>query len=112
MNVASGAGQAQGGKSVTLKGYVIDSACTFKNHLKKPISTECAKRCARAGSPLVIETEDGSIYLPISGEMPAAGQNDKLMKYAGQMVTVKGTTYSQGGSRAIVIQKIEVVKGS
>lgn len=112
MNVASGVAQAQGGKSVTVKGYVIDSACTFKNHLKKPISPECAEKCARAGSPLVIQTEDGSIYLPISGEMPAAGQNDRLMKYAGQMVTVTGSTYMQGGSRAIVIEKIEVVKGS
>jgi hypothetical protein len=54
MNVASGAGQAQGGTNVTLKGYVIDSACTFKNHLKKPIGIECAERCARAGWPLVI----------------------------------------------------------
>ena len=81
------------------------SACTFKNHLKKPISAECAQKCARAGSPLVLQTEDGS------GEMPAQGQNDRLMKYAGQMVTVKGTTYTQGGSRAIVIEKIEVVKG-
>ena len=112
MNVASGAGQAQGGKSVTVKGYVIDSACTFKNHLKKPISSECAEKCARSGSPLVIQAEDGSIYLPISGEMPAVGQNDRLMKYAGQMVTVSGTTYMQGGSRAIVIEKIEAVKGS
>ena len=112
MNVASGGAQAQGGKSVTVKGYVIDSACTFKNHLKKPISTKCAETCARAGSPLVIQTEDGSIYLPISGEMPAAGQNDRLMKYAGLMVAVTGSTYMQGGSRAIVIEKIEVVKGS
>jgi hypothetical protein len=112
ISVASGVGQAQAGKSVTVTGYVIDSACTFKNHLKKPISTECAEKCARAGSPLVIQTEDGSIYLPISGEMPAAGQNDRLMKYAGQMVTVTGTTYTQGGSRAIVIEKIEAVKGS
>lgn len=112
MNVGSDGAHAQGGKSVTVKGYVIDSACTFKNHLKKPISTECAERCARAGSTLVIETEDGSIYLPISDEMPAAGQNDRLMKYAGQMVTVTGSAYVQGGSRAIVIEKIEVVKGS
>jgi len=112
MNVASGAGQAQGGKSVTLKGYVIDSACTFKNHLKKPISPECAEKCSRAGSPLVIQTEDGSIYLPISGEMPAAGQNGRLMKYAGHMVTVTGTVYTEGGSRAIVIENIEMVKGS
>jgi len=80
INVRSGAGQAQGGKNLTLKGYVIDSARTFKNHLKKPISAECAQKCARAGSPLVLQTEDGSIYLPISGEMPAQGQNDRLMK--------------------------------
>jgi hypothetical protein len=112
LSVASGIGQAQGGKSTTVKGYVIDSACTFKNHLKKPISPECAEKCARAGSPLVIQAEDGSVYLPISGEMPAAGQNDRLTKYAGQMVMVTGTTYTQGGSRAIVIEKIEVVKGS
>jgi len=112
MNLVSVAGQAQGGKSVTVKGFVIDSACTFKNHLKKPISPECAEKCARAGSPLVILTEDGSIYLPISGEMPAAGQNDRLMEYAGHRVTVTGTAYTEGGSRAIVIEKIEMVKGS
>lgn len=110
ITVASGAGQtksAKDGHSVMIKGYVIDSSCTFKNHLKKPISTECAEKCARAGSPLVIQAVDGTIYLPISGEMPAAGQNEKLMKYAGQMVSVSGTTYSRGGSRAIVIEKIE-----
>ena len=98
---------AAAGTQTSVKGYVIDSACTFKNHLKKPVSADCAEKCARAGSPLVIQAEDGTIYLPISGEMPAAGQNDKLMKYAGQLVTVRGTTYARGGSRAIVIEKIE-----
>jgi hypothetical protein len=110
-----GSGQAQSGRSghaATISGYVIDSACTFKNHLKKPISPDCAEKCARSGSPLVIEAVDGTIYLPISGEMPASGQNEKLMKYAGQKVTVTGTTYTQGGSRAIVIEKIEAEKGS
>jgi hypothetical protein len=103
---------SKGGLTATIKGYVIDSACTFRSHLKKPVSTECATKCARAGSPLVILTEDGTIYLPISSEMPATGQNDKLMKYAGQMVTVTGTPYTQGGSRAIVIEKIEALKDS
>lgn len=101
---------AAAGMQATVKGYVIDSACTFKNHLKKPVSTECAEKCARAGSPLVIQTEDGTIYLPISGEMPAVGQNDTLMKYAGRLVTVNGKVYTRGGSRAIVIEKIEVAK--
>ena len=33
------------------------------------------------------------------------GQNDKLMDYAGQKVTVTGKVYSKGGSKAIVIDK-------
>jgi len=93
--------------SMTIKGYVIDSACTFTKQLKKPISPECAIACAKAGSPLVIQTTDGTIYWPISGDVPASGQNDKLMPYAGKMVLVTGKIYKRGGSRAIVIESIK-----
>ncbi len=91
----------------TVKGYVIDSACTFTKHLTKPISPDCAIACAKAGSPLVIQTEAGTIYWPISGDTPATGQNDKLMSYAGKMVSVTGRVYTRGGSKAIVIEKVE-----
>ncbi len=94
------------GKHATVKGYVIDSSCTFTKDLKKPISAECAVACAKAGSPLVMQGDNGLIYLPISGTMPAGGQNDKLLPYAGQEVTVTGTVYLKSGSRAIVIAKI------
>jgi type 1 fimbria pilin len=95
------------GKHATVKGYVIDSSCTFTKDLKKPISPDCAVACAKAGSPLVIQAVNGAIYLPISGDQPASGQNDKLMPFAGQKVTVTGTVYDKGGSHAIVIDKIE-----
>ncbi len=39
------------GKSIAVKGYVLDSACAFTKGLKKPISSECATACAKAGSP-------------------------------------------------------------
>jgi hypothetical protein len=95
------------GQPTTIKGYVIDSACTFVKNLKKPVSSECALACAKAGSPLVILGDDGLIYWPISAEMPAAGQNERLMLFAGQRVTVSGTVYQKGGSHAIVINKVE-----
>jgi hypothetical protein len=95
------------GKPTTVKGYVIDSACAFVKDLKKPISPECAVACAKAGSPLVILAEDGVIFWPISAEMPAIGQNERLMPYAGLRVTVSGRVYQKGGSHAIVINKIE-----
>jgi len=104
----TGSNKASGAKAqVTVKGYVIDSACTFRNDLKKPVSSECAAKCAKAGSPLVIQSADGTIYWPISADMPATGQNDGLMPYAGKMVTVRGKLYTKGGSKAIVIEKID-----
>jgi len=97
---------AKASSATTVKGYVIDSACTFTKHLKKPVSKECAVACAKAGSDLVIQTAEGTIYWPISPDTPATGQNDKLMDYAGQMVSVTGKVYTKGGSRAIVIEKV------
>jgi hypothetical protein len=98
------------GATATVKGYVIDSACTFTKHLAKPVSPDCAVACAKAGSPLVIQTAAGVIYWPISSDTPASGQNDKLMSYAGKMVSVTGKVYTRGGSHAIVIEKVEAAE--
>src|ERR1022692_4141084 len=81
------------GKPITVKGYVLDSACAFTKGLKKPISGECATACAKAGSPLVILTDNGTIYWPIADSTPASGQNEKLMPFAEQKVTVTGKVF-------------------
>ena len=95
-----------GSQSVNLKGYVLDSACAFTKNLKKPISPECAVACAKAGSPLVILADNGTIYWPISDAMPAKGQNERLLEYAGKRVIVTGKVYQRAGSRAVVIATI------
>jgi hypothetical protein len=97
----------EAGKSMTLRGYVLDSACAFTKGLKKPVSAECAIACAKAGSPLVILTTSGTIYWPIADTTPSSGQNDKLVPYAGKQVTVTGKVFERGGSTAIVISKVE-----
>jgi hypothetical protein len=94
------------GKSVSVNGYVLDSACAFTKGLQKPISPQCAQACAKAGSPLVILTDNGTIYWPIADTTPSAGQNEKLLPFAGQRVTASGKVYARGGSTAIVIEKI------
>ena len=98
------------GKSITVKGYVLDSACAVTKGLKKPISAECATACAKAGSPLVILSDTGTIYWPIADTTPSSGQNDKLLPFAGQKVTASGKTFARGGSTAIVIDKIDALK--
>jgi len=96
--------------TVTVKGYVLDSACAFTKDLKKPISKECAVACAKAGSALVILAEDGTIYWPIADTTPSSGQNAKLLPFAGEKVTASGKVHDRGGSKALVIAKIEAQK--
>jgi hypothetical protein len=93
--------------TVTVKGYVLDSACAFTKDLSKPISKQCATSCANAGSQLVILADDGAIYWPIADTTPSSGQNPKLLPFAGDKVVATGKIYQRGRSTAIVIEKIE-----
>src|SRR5215475_15024727 len=97
---------ADSGKEITVKGYVLDSACAFTKGLKKPISSDCATACAKAGSPLVILSDNGTIYWPIAETTPSSGQNEKLMPFGGKMITANGKVFQRGGSSALVIEKI------
>jgi hypothetical protein len=100
----------QATKTSTVKGYVLDSACAFTKGLKKPISAECAIACAKAGSPLVILAPSGTIYWPIADTTPSSSQNEKLLPFAGKQVTASGKVFDRGGSKAIVISKIEAAE--
>ena len=93
--------------TVTVKGYVLDSACAFTKGLSKPISKQCATSCANAGSQLVILADDGTIYWPIADTTPSTGQNPRLLPFAGDKVPASGKIYERGGSKAIVIEKIQ-----
>ncbi len=93
-------------RTQTVTGWVLDSACAFTKELDKPISRECALACARKGSPLVILQDNGTIYWPIVESTPAAGQNERLLPYAGKRVTATGKVYARGGSQALIIEKL------
>jgi hypothetical protein len=99
------------GTQTKVNGWVLDSACAFTKGLSKPISRDCAVACAKAGSPLVILRQDGSIYWPIAESVPATGQNSKLMPFAGKQVTATGRVYTRGGSNALVIESIREAGG-
>jgi hypothetical protein len=101
--------QNRPGKTVTVQGWVIDSACAYTKGLDKPISAECAQSCAKNGSPLVVLSNDGTIFIPIDDKTPAASQNPKLLPFAGQKVTVLGVEYVRHGSHALVIRTISPI---
>jgi hypothetical protein len=94
------------GQPITISGWVIDSACAYTKNLDKPVSTACARACARNGSPLVILRDDGTIFMPIDSRTPSYSQNPRLMPFAGERVTVSGRDYVRNGSHGLVIDTI------
>lgn len=100
-------GLGAAGTKVTVKGYVLDSSCAFTKGIHKPVGKECAIACANGGSQIVILSDEGTVYWPISGTTPATSENSKLLPFAGDKVTATGTVYERGGSKAIVIETIE-----
>jgi hypothetical protein len=92
---------------LTVRGYVRDIACLMKfNEALKP-TNDCALMCARAGSPLVIVSKDGTIYTPISESIPDTSQREKLMPFVGSYVEATGEMYERSGIKAIVIEQIK-----
>ena len=92
---------------LTIRGYVRDIACLMKyNEALKP-TNDCALMCARAGSPLVIITKNGTIYLPMSASIPDSSEREKLLPFVGSYVVVTGETFQRSGVRTIVIEQIK-----
>ena len=92
-------------------GYVRDSGCVHRFHeVVKPLPNGCVEACVRGGSPLVVLTKNEQVYHPISAEMPDVNVRQKLLPFVGKLVKITGHIYSRGGSNAISLEQIEVVK--
>lgn len=92
-----------------VEGLVRDVACPIQNHKSTAtnFSKDCALACAKAGSPLVILTNVGDIYFPISDEMPDPDQREKMMPFVGKYVRAVGKVSARNGTRTIAIEQIK-----
>jgi len=96
----------------TIEGLVRDIACPIQNleATATHLSMKCLQECAKNGSPLVILTKDGELYMPISSKMPDTDQRPALMPFLGKYVRATGTVYERKGTHAIVIAEIHELK--
>jgi hypothetical protein len=96
----------------TVEGLVRDIACPIQNleATATDLSMKCLLACARKGSPLIILTKDGDLYVPISNKMPDEDQRPALTPFLGKYVQATGTVYERNGTRAIVISEIKELK--
>ena len=61
--------------------------------------------CAKAGSPLGILTNGGSVYVPVSESMPDKGQDAPKLSSA-STVRATGKMFERNGTPAIEINEI------
>ncbi len=93
----------------TIQGLIRDVACPIQNKKAgaRVFNMKCAIDCARLGSPLILLTDDGTMYTPISSAMPDTDQRARLMPFVGKYVEIRGQVYERQGTHAIVIQDIK-----
>jgi hypothetical protein len=96
----------------TIEGLVRDVACPIQNLDANATSMgrKCVQDCVRGGSPLVILTQDGRLYFPISAKMPDTDQRQELMRFVGKYVRASGIVFERTGTHAIVITEIKEMK--
>lgn len=59
---------------------------------------------------MVILTQDGELYFPISAKMPDTDQRQRLMPFIGKYVRASGIVFERTGTHAIVITEIKEMK--
>jgi len=110
--VAAPGAQAVGpetGDRISITAQVIDLSCKVVHDLSGDGHRECAQVCADAGVPLAFLAEDGTIYHPVSMEMPSSGDeiNAMLREHAERMVVVEGDVVERHGVQGIIIESVQ-----
>lgn len=96
----------------TVEGLVRDVACPIQSLDANATSMggKCVQDCVKGGSPLVILTQEGRLYFPISAKMPDTDQRRELMPFVGKYVRASGFVFERTGTHAIVITEIKELK--
>jgi hypothetical protein len=100
------------GTAGTVDGYIRDTACLYRNRDSKGTSSDpeaCLIPCIKAGAPIGLLADDGTLYNMISGKLPDTDERQKLLPYVGKHLKASGRVFERGGSHAIAIEKIEVI---
>ena len=91
------------GRSTTIVGHVVDTACYLTHGAQGEKHIECAKE----GIPLaILDKDSGTLYLPLASKHHKHA-NAELMPFIEKSVKVKGVVMERNGMKAVLIEKIE-----
>lgn len=98
-------------ESVTLKGQVVCSLCSFEadrttTPFETPHDLECALECAEKGIPSAIAVAEGgdfNLYILTEGKI----KSDKWLNHIGKQVELAGHTYSKEDKLFITVDELK-----
>jgi hypothetical protein len=107
------AGKAEEGakepKTLTILSEPVDPACYISKGLKGEGHKTCAMACHKAGQSLALLSDDGSLFFTLEGD-PGTSPDEKLVPFIGTKVKVTGKVFESGGTKGMVVEKVEPVK--
>lgn len=98
-------GEAEG---ITVQGEVLDLACYIAHEAMGADHAGCAKSCVKAGQPMGLLAEDGTVYLLYAGHKDSSGF-EQAKEHAGEKVVVTGKDATRGGIKAIEVNSVTVM---
>src|SRR3989304_4519757 len=97
------------GTTITIIGEPIDPACYITMGSKGIDHKACAEACNKAGQSLAILANDGSLFFAIEGA-PGTSPDSMLVPFIGTKVKITGKVFEKGGSKAMIVEKVEPPK--
>jgi hypothetical protein len=97
------------GKIMTLVGEVVDYSCYLQVGKHGGKHRDCGQKCARAGQPVGLLTQDGTLYLLMDEEHNPRRDmqtnfRDFLVENMAYIIEVTGTVSEAGGTKALFVQ--------
>ncbi len=105
--VSLGASGQSKGKTMTVKGEVLDMACYMGHGAHGAGHAQCAKMCLQGGSPAGLLSSDGKVYLLVADHDKPEPYTEVRKHGAGQ-VTVTGQFNDRNGVQALVVEDVKV----
>ena len=96
-------------KVVTMVGEVVDYSCYLQVGKHGGKHRDCGQKCARAGQPAGLLTQDGTLYLLMDEEHnprrdAQTNFRDFLVENMAYIVEVTGTLTDVGGTKALFVR--------
>ncbi|MCX6619283.1 MAG: hypothetical protein NTZ98_24705 [Acidobacteria bacterium] len=97
------------GEIVTVTGEVIDLSCYLQLGKHGAKHKDCGIKCLRAGQPIGLLSEDGSVYVLMEEEHDPrrdgkTSLRDAAIEHFAQIVQVTGTSTTVDGQKALYVQ--------